>query len=203
MKFSEVPDKLSRHIRVDGDCWVWMGARSGKGYGSWRGLSAHRAVWESLNGKVPEGLELDHCVCINRACCNPGHLEPVTHAENVRRAVERRTHCLKGLHRLEGENLYVYPEGSAQAGVRRCKACLDAALNVDAERKREARNAFPAMPRLPRTHCYKGHEFTPENTYVYPAGTKQAGLRRCLQCYRAPRQSRSTRSTAATDSRDA
>jgi hypothetical protein len=40
-------------------------------------------------GPVPEGLELDH-LCENPPCCNPAHLEPVTHAENNRRAAQAR-----------------------------------------------------------------------------------------------------------------
>ncbi|MBX7250223.1 MAG: HNH endonuclease [Caulobacteraceae bacterium] len=39
---------------------------------------------------VPANLDVDH-TCCNRACCNPAHLERVTHAENVRRAARRRS----------------------------------------------------------------------------------------------------------------
>lgn len=33
-----------------------------------------------------------------------------------------------------------------------------------------------------QTHCKRGHVFTPENTYVPPAGSN--GLRRCRECVR-------------------
>jgi hypothetical protein len=34
--------------------------------------------------------------------------------------------------------------------------------------------------RQPKTHCLRGHEFTPENTYISPTGQKQ-----CIICRRA------------------
>lgn len=69
-------------------CWVWTGNFQTHGYGTitvdGKGRVAHRFRWEKVNGPVPDGLELDH-LCRNRACVNLDHLEPVTHAENVRR----------------------------------------------------------------------------------------------------------------------
>jgi hypothetical protein len=79
--------------RVDvADCWVWTGARTDGGYGSYRysndpnvsAALAHRWSWQHLVGAIPADLELDH-VCRNRACVNPDHLEPVTGSVNVRR----------------------------------------------------------------------------------------------------------------------
>lgn len=39
---------------------------------------------------------------------------------------------------------------------------------------------YDAVRRSGRTHCKRGHEFTVENTYVYPDGTRQ-----CNQCRRS------------------
>lgn len=50
---------------------------------------AHVFEWQKVNGKVPEGLELDH-LCGNRWCRNPDHLEAVTHKINSQRASNRK-----------------------------------------------------------------------------------------------------------------
>lgn len=79
---------------VDGDtgCWVWQRAVLKTGYGSLRRagrtLRAHRAYYEDRFGCVPDGLVLDH-LCRNKLCVNPEHLEPVTRAENSRRAIAK------------------------------------------------------------------------------------------------------------------
>lgn len=91
-------DRMFDHISFVEGCWQWTGARHKKGYGVFgvgsmkdgtrRAVRVHRWFWEWLNGAVPTGKELDH-LCRNRLCVNPDHLEPVTHTENIRRAVQR------------------------------------------------------------------------------------------------------------------
>lgn len=49
----------------------------------------HRFSYILYKGDIGDGLTVDH-LCNNSACCNPDHLELVTHQENVRRGVERR-----------------------------------------------------------------------------------------------------------------
>jgi hypothetical protein len=79
---------LNRYIIDENGCWVWQASRTSHGYGrvSVRGrvMVAHRAMYEKYIGPVPDGLELDH-LCRNPPCCNPAHMEPVTHAENMQR----------------------------------------------------------------------------------------------------------------------
>lgn len=120
-------------------CWLWTAQKNQGGYGrvkvhgkSW---VAHRYAYEMLVGPIPVGAVLDH-TCRVRHCVNPRHLEPVTHAENVRRGNGGRrpgpgarksgrprnpdgsfTHCPQE-HPMSGTNLYVRP-----SGVRDCRKC--------------------------------------------------------------------------------
>lgn len=81
----------------EGGCWEWSGPIDRNGYGKaydpkrpageridW----AHRVSYRHAKGAIPEGLQLDH-LCNNPPCINPDHLEPVTQAENIRRAMTR------------------------------------------------------------------------------------------------------------------
>ena len=71
-------------------CWLWAGALTSHGYGEMhferRTRLAHKILYELLVGAVPPGLELDH-KCRVPSCVNPGHLEPVTHRENILRGL--------------------------------------------------------------------------------------------------------------------
>jgi hypothetical protein len=121
---------LADYIDTDGPCWLWTGARNVQtGYGVIRVDGklkyAHRYVWESLVGPIPDGLHIDH-LCINRPCVNPDHLEPVSVTENNRRQRYRagppaenrkKTHCLRG-HPFDEENTHRRTDGG-----RRCRIC--------------------------------------------------------------------------------
>ena len=131
------------------DCWVWTLWLTHKGYayadiptrlaGTKARVRVHRAAYEILVEPIPAELVTDH-LCRNRACVNPAHIEPVTAAENTRRALCKpgsrktsgldrvsaqrqrwgitETHCRHG-HAFTLENTLFRPNGS-----RRCNACL-------------------------------------------------------------------------------
>ena len=67
-------------------CWLWQLSLNNKGYGRKGNSYAHIYYYEKKYGPVPDGYELDH-ICRTRRCCNPDHVEPVTHTINMRRGI--------------------------------------------------------------------------------------------------------------------
>ena len=113
-----------------GGCLLWAGSCDDNGYGrigirggdgKIRSGFVHIAAWELERGPVPDGLELDHVKdrgCRYRNCALVAHLEPVTHAENMRRAHNAsKTHCPED-HEYTPENTY-----TDKRGKRECRAC--------------------------------------------------------------------------------
>ena len=100
-----VIERVLAKVVVTGDgCWIFDGAKNSGGRDSCSGgyghirvgsrkdgtrrlALTHVVVWEHCFGRVPDGLELDHR-CRVRACCNPVHLEAVSHQLNTLRGME-------------------------------------------------------------------------------------------------------------------
>ena len=160
-------------------CWFWIGYCDRPGYGQvrWHGhrTSPHRVSYTQLIGLIPDGLELDH-LCRVRNCVNPLHLEPVSHAENMRRGTpgihqRAKTHCPRG---------HIYAEGKRVCFV--CPAEQKKRYDIQHVARLAAgdtriRNSGAGKHNREKTHCLRGHEFTPNNTYM-----TKAGRRLCKAC---------------------
>lgn len=132
-------DRFWSKVNKTETCWLWTAVKTQGGYGRVRVNGklwlAHRYAYEMEVGPVYPGLVLDH-LCRQPSCVRPSHLEPVTHAENVRRGNGGRpkgpgakksgrsrnpdgsfVECPQG-HLMAGDNLYVRP-----SGVRDCRRC--------------------------------------------------------------------------------
>lgn len=119
---------LKRVFKRGDGCWEWpnkvhpITGYSRIGFEN-KTNTAHKVIYELANGKVEEGMHLDH-LCRNRWCVNPSHLEVVTPRENLLRgatlAAENaaKTHCKNG-HEFTYENTYRRKDRPT----RECRAC--------------------------------------------------------------------------------
>lgn len=124
-----------RHVRQEGECWIWHGSIAATGYGKYGtvGLPAHRVAYELMVAEIPDGLHLDH-LCRVRRCVNPAHLDPVTPKVN---AVRRDAALGVGSAKTQCPSGHAYtPENTAHRnGRRHCRAC-------DRDRMRRRRTAL-------------------------------------------------------------
>jgi hypothetical protein len=138
---------LDRTMVTD-QCWIFLGAQSGKGYGcasiGGQSKSAHRISYEVNNGPIPAGMTVDHtchdpavCVggkCVHRLCVNPEHLSIETTEDNsARQTPAAATHCGHG-------HLYTDLTTGYSSGRRYCKACRSE-RSAEAARVRPERHA--------------------------------------------------------------
>jgi hypothetical protein len=138
-----------------GPCWIWTGSLSPSGYSQFwaprsyasrpaQAVSAYRYLYQETVGAVPADMELDH-LCRVHACCNPAHLEPVTHATNMSRRPEpdlcgerqaAKTHCPAG-HPYDAVNTIVRVQ-KKQFAQRLCRICQNAHVRAWYARRKAA-----------------------------------------------------------------
>jgi hypothetical protein len=135
---------LQSRIRINQKtgCWIWTGPlRYGYGDCSFKGIKTrrvHKVFYILFKGPVPTGLVLDH-LCRNRACVNPGYLEPVTARENTLRGrgitarAARKKRCKYG-HAFTPVNTRTGTDGS-----RICRTCTRRLSAEQHERERARR----------------------------------------------------------------
>jgi hypothetical protein len=138
---------LARTMVTD-QCWIFLGSRSGKGYGQTtlndKTSLTHRIAYRVTVGPIPDGAVIDHachdpniCIggmCVHRLCVNPAHLRVTTEAENLaRQTPAAATHCVHG-------HEYTDLTTGYSNGKRYCKACRSE-RSAEAARLRPERHA--------------------------------------------------------------
>ena len=101
-----------------------------------RKVPAHRYAYELWVGPIPESMEIDHVAargCTSKLCVRPDHLEPVTHAENRKRA--RLKVCRDGKHDLTDPANVRWDRDGNRRG---CAACAREKALAAYYRKKEA-----------------------------------------------------------------
>lgn len=125
-QFESLPERFKTKVAFGEGCWEWT-AYTYKGYGKYgrggRGAgvaSAHRWIYEYINGPLDTGQDVDH-LCRNRKCVRPDHLEPCTRQQNLQRgrASNHSGYCRSGRHEWIDSNI-------VQDGRwKRCRPCRD------------------------------------------------------------------------------
>jgi hypothetical protein len=142
-----IVDRLfwSKVQKSDG-CWEWQGHRTNWNYGyfTFRGdsIPAHRFSVELASGKRIPAGMVICHKCDNPPCVRPDHLFIGTHADNMRDMAEKG----RNRRRVVSQHSVGRPRLSELSVIEEC---------VGEE-----------------NHCWRGHEFTPENTYTDPRGVK-------------------------------
>lgn len=92
-------DKIMAKVKINPNtgCWEWQGGNSGTGRGGGYGrisidgetMATHIVMWCNFCGIIPRKKQIDH-KCNNRICCNPDHLQMVTHKQNQKLRDKRK-----------------------------------------------------------------------------------------------------------------
>lgn len=101
MKRETIWERLEYFRCIDSktDCWLFLGQKTGGGYGNiWfngytylvHRVSAH--LYLELDIDDENSLALHKDICPNRHCFNPDHLYLGTHKDNIRDSVREGTH---------------------------------------------------------------------------------------------------------------
>lgn len=168
-------DKNSDKSWNNTNCWEWLGAKNGKGYGNFiywnnennlKRIYVHRFSHQVFIGPIPYKFTIHH-KCKTKNCVNPEHLQACSYKDHSKKDGNgAKTHCKHG-HEFTLENTYISKEGH-----RYCKICR---LN----NLRKNTNYNGGMANKIKTHCIRGHLLQGDNLYI-----NRDGSRHCKECRR-------------------
>lgn len=103
--WARVEARFWSKVDKSGDCWEWRASGLPSGYGKFgvgqgKKKLAHRVSFELTNGRIPDGLVIDH-TCHNTSRVNPKHLRAVTrkqNSENRSGPAARSSSGVRGVH---------------------------------------------------------------------------------------------------------
>lgn len=137
--FSILPVKVADRIAIDGDCWIWTGAKHPAGHGIMRIAGTyeyvHRFVYEHVYGAVLDGLIIHH-QCHNPPCVRPEHLRAITRKQH---AAEHGLHGVAALHAKREICPKGHPLDGHDGRQRFCRTCARDRSREWARRKAQLR----------------------------------------------------------------
>ena len=111
-------EEVRRECQLTPDgCWEWQRRLDQNGYPNAKlgrkYVAIHRLVIEAKY-EAPLGKQAAHHMCANRKCCNPKHLQPITHYDNSAEMLARHSYLARiaelesELDRLDPQNPLLY-----------------------------------------------------------------------------------------------
>lgn len=99
-QWPSVEERFWKSVDKTGNCWFWVGAKTGNGYGaiSYKGrqIGTHCMSWMLANNQeIPKGMQVLHS-CDNPLCVRPDHLSLGTLQENSKDMVRKGRASRKG-----------------------------------------------------------------------------------------------------------